>query len=87
LRDSKEKTQVTWKVRHIRVRADFSRETLKVRRARNDALQVIRLLQPRLLQPSKLLPIVEGKKKTSYEAKSLKNDTSKTINRKLETIP
>jgi hypothetical protein len=50
------KGQVTYKSRPIRITPDFSPETMKARRSREDLIQILRehKCQPRLLYPAKL---------------------------------
>ena len=51
LRDAKEKGQVTYKGRRIRITSDFSVETMKARRSWSSIMQILRdhRCQPRLL--------------------------------------
>jgi hypothetical protein len=41
LKDVREKHQLTYKGKHFRIPADFSRETLKARRVWNEAFQAL----------------------------------------------
>ena len=52
----REKAQVTYKNRHIRITPDFSPETMKDRRSWTDVIQTLRehKCQPRLQYPAKL---------------------------------
>ena len=61
LRAVKEKGQVTYKGRPIKITPDFSMETLKARRSWIDVLQVLRVhgCQPRLLYPAKLSTTID----------------------------
>ena len=61
----KEKGQVTYKGRPIKITPDFSMETVKARRSWIDVLQVLRVhgCQPRLLYPAKLSIIIDGENK------------------------
>jgi zona occludens toxin (predicted ATPase) len=56
LKAAREKGQVTYKGRPIRIASDFSPETMKARRSRADVIQTLRehKCQPRLLYPAKL---------------------------------
>ena len=58
-------TQVTYKVKPIRMKAYFSLETLKATGAWNDALEVLidHNCPTKLLHPAKLFAIVEKKRK------------------------
>ena len=58
LRAAKEKGQVTYKGRPIRITPDFSLETMKARRSWSRIMQTLRDhgCQPRLLYPAKLSP-------------------------------
>jgi hypothetical protein len=42
LKTSRQKQQVTYKGKPIRITADFSTETIKARRVRNDVCQVLK---------------------------------------------
>ncbi|CAH7172607.1 LOC299282 [Phodopus roborovskii] len=65
LRAAKEKGQVTYKGRPIKITPDFSMETLKARRSWIDVLKVLREhgCQPRLLYPAKLSVNIDGENK------------------------
>jgi hypothetical protein len=56
LKAVREKGQVTYKVRPIRIIPDFSPETMKTRKSWTDVIQTLRehKRQPRLLYPAKL---------------------------------
>jgi len=56
LKTIREKGQVTYKGRPIRITPDFSPETIKVRRSWTDVIQTLRehKCQPRLLYPANL---------------------------------
>jgi hypothetical protein len=56
VKEVREKGQVTYKGKPIRITPDFSTETMKARRGRTDVIQTPRKhkCQPRLLYPSKL---------------------------------
>jgi hypothetical protein len=61
LKVTREKHQVTYKGKPIRMTADFSPETLKTRREWNDVFQALKEnnCQPRLLHPAMLTFIIE----------------------------
>jgi hypothetical protein len=63
LKAVREKGQVTYKGRPIRITPDFSPETMKARRSWTDVIQTLRehKCQPRLLYPAKLSITVDGK--------------------------
>jgi hypothetical protein len=65
LKAVREKDQVTYKVRSIRITPDFSPETMKARRFWKDIIQTLRELkcQPRLLYPAKLSITIDGETK------------------------
>ena len=69
LKAVREKGQVTYKGRPIRITPDFSPETMKARRAWTDVIQTLRehKLQPRLLYPAKLSIIIEGETKVFHD--------------------
>ena len=72
-----EKQEVTYKGAPIRLAADFSKETLQVRREWQEIFQVMKSkgLQPRLLHPARLSIKMEGQR--SFPDKiSLKEYTS-----------
>ena len=62
LKAAREKERVTYKGMHIRLSADFSKETLPARRGWKLVFQVMRCkdLHPRLLYPAKLSFRMEG---------------------------
>ena len=62
LKTVREKGQVTYKGRPIRIIPDFSPETMKARRSWTDVIQKIRehKCQPRLLYPTKLSITIGG---------------------------
>jgi hypothetical protein len=60
LRAAREKCQVTYKDKPIRITTDVSAECLKIRRAWNDVFQVLKQLRSRLLHTTKLLFIIKG---------------------------
>jgi hypothetical protein len=65
LKAVREKGQVTYKGRPIRITLDFSPETMKARRSWADVIQTLRehKCQPRLLYPAKLAIIIDGETK------------------------
>ena len=65
LRAAKEKGQVTYKGKPIRLTPDFSMETMKARRSWIDVLQTLRDhgCKPRLLYPAKLAFTIDGENK------------------------
>ena len=69
LRASREKQQVTYKGKPIRITPDFSMETLKARRAWTEILQTLRehRCQARLLYPAKLSITIDGENKIFHD--------------------
>jgi hypothetical protein len=69
LKAVREKGQVTYKGRPIRITPDFSSETMKVRRSWTDVIQTLRehKCQPRLLYPTKLSITIDGETKVFRE--------------------
>jgi hypothetical protein len=65
----REKGQVTYKGRHIRITPDFSPETMKARRSWTDDIQTLRehKCQPRLLYPSKLSITIDRETKVFHD--------------------
>jgi hypothetical protein len=65
LKAVREKGQVTYKGRPIRITPDFSPETKKARRSWTDVIQTLRehTCQPRLLYPAKLSITIDGETK------------------------
>jgi hypothetical protein len=73
--------------KHILITADFSTETLKAMRARNDAFQVLKESQPRLLYPANLSFITEGEINTIHDKQKLMQFmTSKSVKKVLKEI-
>jgi hypothetical protein len=68
LKAVREKGQVTYKVKAIRITPDFSPETMKAIRAWTDVIQTLRehKFQPRLLYPAKLLITLDGETKVFH---------------------
>jgi hypothetical protein len=64
LKAVREKGQVTYKGRSIRITPDFSPETIKARRSWADVIQILReeKCQPRLLYPTKLSITIDREK-------------------------
>jgi hypothetical protein len=62
LKDAREKEQITYKGRPIRITPDFSTETMKARRAWSKVMQTLRenKCQPRLLFTAKLSISIDG---------------------------
>jgi hypothetical protein len=69
LKSVREKGQVTYKGRPIRITPDFSPETMKVRRFWADVIQTLRehKCQPRILYPTKLSITIERETKISHD--------------------
>jgi hypothetical protein len=65
----REKDQVTYKGRPIRITPDFSSETMKARRFWTDVTQTLRdhKCQPRLLYPAKLSITIDGETKVFHD--------------------
>ena len=68
-KEVREKGQVTYKGRTIRITPDFSPETMKARRLWTDVIQTLRehKCQPRLLYPAKLSIIIDGETKIFHD--------------------
>jgi hypothetical protein len=69
LKAVKEKDQVIYKGRPIRITPDFSPETMKDRRSWTDVIQTLRKYkcQPRLLYPAKLSITIDGETKIFHD--------------------
>ena len=69
LRAVREKGQVTYKGRPIRITPDFSPETMKARRSWVELMQTLRehKCQPRLLYPAKLSITIDGETKIFHD--------------------
>jgi hypothetical protein len=69
LKEVKEKDQVTYKGRPIRITPDFSPETMKARRSWTAVIQTLRehKCQPRILYPAKLSITIDGKNKVFHD--------------------
>ena len=74
LRAAKEKGQVTYKGKPIRLTPDFSMETMKARRSWIEVLQKLRDhgCKPRLLYPAKLLFTINGENKIFQDKNKFK---------------
>ena len=74
LKAAREKQEVTYKGAPIRLTADFSMETLQVRREWQEIFQVMRTtdLQPRLLYSARLSIKMEGQIRSFPNKRSLK---------------
>jgi hypothetical protein len=68
LKSVREKGQVTYKGKPIRITPDFSPETIKVRRGWTDVIQTLRenKCQPRLQYPAKLSITIDGETKVFH---------------------
>jgi hypothetical protein len=69
LKAVREKGQVTYKGRPIKITPDFSPETMKARRSWTDVMQTLRehKCQPRLLYPAKLSITIDGETKVFHD--------------------
>jgi hypothetical protein len=69
LKAVREKGQVTYKGKPIRITPDISPETKKARRAWTDVIQTVRehKFQPRLLYPAKLSITIDGETKVFHD--------------------
>jgi hypothetical protein len=69
IKSSKEKCQVPYKGRPIKITPDFSPETVKARRSWADVIQNLRehKCQPRLLYPAKLSITIDGENKIFHD--------------------
>jgi hypothetical protein len=65
----REKCQLTYKGRPIRITPDFSPETMKARRSLTDVIQTLRehKCHPRLLYPAKLSITIDGETKVFHD--------------------
>lgn len=74
MKNTRGKTQITNKEKHIRISVDFSVEFLKARRTRNKALKVLKdcANQPRLKYTAKLSDIAGEERKALHNINSLK---------------
>jgi len=69
LKAVREKGQVTYKGRHIRITPDFSPETMKARRSWTDVIKALRehKCQPRLIYAAKLSIAIDGETKIFHD--------------------
>ena len=69
LKTVREKVQVTYKGRPVRISPDFSPETMKARRSWTDVIQTLRehKCQPRILYPAKLSITLDGETKVFHD--------------------
>ena len=72
LKETREKRQITYKGKPIRLSADFSTETLQARREWHDIFTVMtgKNLQPRILYPARLSFRFDGESKAFQTSKS-----------------
>jgi hypothetical protein len=84
----REKGQVTYKGKPIRITPDFSTETMKARRAWSEVMQTLREheCQPRLLYPAKLSINIDGENKIFWDKTKFKQylSTNPALQRILE---
>jgi hypothetical protein len=69
LKAAREKSQVTYKGRPIKITPDFSPKTMKARRSWTDVIQILRehKCKPRLLYPAKLSITIDGETKVFHD--------------------
>jgi hypothetical protein len=74
LKAVKEKKQIMYKGKHIKITADFSMETLKARRAWSEIFRELNEnnFSPRILYPAKLSFKIDGAIKIFYDKQKLK---------------
>jgi hypothetical protein len=74
LKAVRDQTQITYKGKPIKITADFSMETLKARRARNEVYQALNEnnFNPRILYPVKLSFKTDGAIKAFHDKLKLK---------------
>jgi hypothetical protein len=74
LKAVREKKQITYKGKPIKITADFSTETLKARRAWSEVLQALNEnnFNPRILYPAKLSFRIDGAIKVFHDKQKLK---------------
>jgi hypothetical protein len=79
LKAVREKGQVTYKGRPIRITPDFSSETMKPRRSWADIIQILRehKCQPRLLYPAKFSITIDGENKIFHDKIKITNYLSR----------
>ena len=90
LKAVREKTQLTYQGKPIRIMADFSAQTLKSRRAWNEVFQSLKEnnFQPRLMYPAKLSFKFNGETRYFHDKEQLKKfmSTKPTLERVLKDI-
>jgi hypothetical protein len=71
----REKKQITCKGKHIKITADFSKETLKAGRACNEVFWTLneKNFNPRILYPAKLSFKIDGAIKVFHDKQKLKH--------------
>jgi hypothetical protein len=88
LKAVREKGQVTYKGRSIRITPDFSPQTMKARRSWTDAIQTLRehRCQPRLQYPAKLSITMKEENKIFYDKTKFTQylSTNPTLQRKID---
>jgi hypothetical protein len=74
LKAVREKKQITYKGKHIKVIADFSTETLKARKAWSEVFQALNEnnFNPRIFYPAKLSFKIDGTMKIFHDKQKLK---------------
>jgi hypothetical protein len=74
LKAVKEKKQITYKTKSIKITADFSTETLKARTTWNEVFRSLNknYFNPRILYPTKLLFKIDGTIKVFQDKQKLK---------------
>ena len=79
MKATREKHQITYRGRLIRIAADFSTQTLKARRAWNNIFQALKELgcQRRILYPAKLTFRFEDEIKSFHDKQKLKEFTNR----------
>ena len=80
LKPAKQKDQVTYKSRPIRIKHDFSMETLKPRTAWTDVLQILKDhgCHPRILYPAKLSNTIDRENKIFHDKVKFKQFSHKS---------
>jgi hypothetical protein len=75
LKAEREKSQVTYKGRPIRITPDFATETMKARRSWANVIQILKehKCQTRLLYPAKLSITIDGEAKIFHDKSNLYN--------------
>jgi hypothetical protein len=74
LKAVREKNQITYKSKPIKITADFSTETLKARRAWSEVFGALKEndFNPRILYPAELLLKIEGEISNFHDKQKLK---------------